>query len=177
MEFVHHGLENNGNFLHHGIRRIHGIEIEDDKVGPLDELHAGTPGILRNGAHVCDIEQLVPIRADEITDVPLHIRRPDFLGANPVGSVVVRILLIEVLAMDPVRVTVEDERAIEQMRHQHRSDAVVKANQIAFRETVLGPIDFVLVGQFHASDSLGRRCLPLRNGVFKRAIRRIDVVP
>src|SRR6187431_2075472 len=132
MKFVQDGFQCQRHLLHHRVRSFHRIEIEYYKVRPLYELDTRTPRILGNGAHVGDVEQLIPVRPDEIADVALHVRRPDFLGADPVRRVVMRILLIEMLAVNSIRITIKYEGTIEKMRHQHGSDAVVELDEIAF---------------------------------------------
>src|SRR4030095_5381965 len=134
MKLVENALQHQGDFLNHGIWSIDGIKIEDRKIGPLDKLHPGTPGVLRDRSHVGDVEQLVSVCANEIADVPLHVGRPDLLSADPIGSVVVRILLIEMLPVDSIRIAVKHERAVQKMRNQKWGNPVVVSNEIAFGE-------------------------------------------
>ena len=74
-------------------------------------LNPGHPWILLNVAHVRDVEQLIPCRADEVSDMPVDVFRVDLLGPNPVGRVIGRIFLIERLAVDAVGKPLEYERA------------------------------------------------------------------
>src|SRR5262245_45982134 len=145
MKFVQDGLQYQRHLLHHRIRGIDRIEVEYHKVWPLYELYARTPWILGNGAHVGDVEQLVPVRPDEITDVTLHVRGPDFLRADPVRRVVMRILLIEMFAVDAIGIAIEDKRTIEKMRDQYGSDAIVEPDEIAFGEAILRPVELLLM--------------------------------
>ena len=59
-------------------------------------------------------------------------------GLYPVGPVGGRLLLVEVLLVDPVRVALEGERVVPEVRQQHRRDARVVVDHLALGEADLG---------------------------------------
>jgi len=111
-------------------------------------LNARHPRVLLNVAAVGNVEKLVAVGADEITDVSFDVPRPDLLGANPAGRVVRSVLLIERGAIDPVRKAFEDQRVVEEMRDEIRRDFVVVVDDSDFSLADLGPEDLVQVGEF-----------------------------
>src|SRR5882762_9609930 len=57
------------------------------------------------------------------------------------------ILLIEIRTVDSIGITFKNQRTIEKIRSQVRSDAIVKANQIALCVSLVRPEDLIEIGQ------------------------------
>ena len=66
---------------------------------------------------------------------------------DPVGHVLGRVLLEEELALPAVGVALHRERAVLQVRDEHRSDGSVVAEQVALRDSLLRPERLVEVRQ------------------------------
>src|SRR5436305_1987062 len=102
-------------------------------------LHSRHPGVLLDISGIRNVQELISLGTDEVSNGALHVLRPDLLGAYPLRRVIRSILLIERRTMDAVRKTLENQRPIQQMRNQIRRDLVVVVDQIAFGVAVLRP--------------------------------------
>src|SRR5438132_588697 len=87
-QFLEHAFEHDGDLLHGGVRRLDRIEIEHQKIRRIEMLDPRHPWVLLNVSGVGDVEQLIPVGPDEVTNGPLDVRRPDLLRAYPGWRVV-----------------------------------------------------------------------------------------
>ena len=86
------------------------------------------------------------VREAEV-DVALVVPAPDARGLDPVRAVRRALLLVEELSLDAVRVALQRQRAVVQVRQEHGRDAHVVVDQVALREAGLRIHDLVEVGE------------------------------
>ena len=90
-------------------------------------------------------DQRGPVLRERVVDVA------DLAGLDPLGSVRGRLLLVEVLGVDAVRIALERERPIVQVGQHGGRDAGVVRDEVAFRESGLRKQHFVPVGDLQAA--------------------------
>ena len=84
---------------------------------------------------------------EKIVDMAAVVAAPDGRGLNPVGTMLGRILLLEIFVIDAVRVALHRDRASAQMRKQRRRNARVIVDYLALRESCGREKNLVEIGQ------------------------------
>lgn len=128
-----------------------GVEIEDAPVGMRQTRSTRRPKVQRDRPEVGEVQQALLVLANEVPDFFLGALTPDGLGAKPLRGPLRRILLIEVLALDPVGVARQHDGPVGQVGQQPRRDAAVVLDQVALGVALLGPEHLVEVGQADAA--------------------------
>ena len=106
------------------------------------------PGVEVDAPHRDDPEQRQLVVDDGVVDHPglsLPRGRGKRGGLEPVGRVLRRVLLEEALPLPPVRVALHRERPRPEVRHDGWRDRAVVREQIALRDSLLGPEGLVEV--------------------------------
>ena len=133
---------------------VFGIEIDQAPVGTREIVDATHPDVQRDRAEVYQIDQCFDDVRDEILDVALRVFTPDRDRLNPIRDEARRVFLVERLAVDPVGIAGEHDRAVLEIRQEPGRHRPVVLDQVALGIAFLGPEDFVQVRQL---DFSGRR--------------------
>src|SRR5262249_39252795 len=72
-ELTEYLVQNDRNLLYVIERSFNRVEIEDEIVGIIQVLNARHPRVVLNVPHIRDVQELLAIGADEISNVPLNI--------------------------------------------------------------------------------------------------------
>ena len=135
-----------------------GVEVDEQVIRPLDVGDPGRPRVQVDAAEVGD-----PGEAGGVVD-DREVRGPpagelDRVRLEPVRVRDRHALLVEEVAIDPVRVAQHLHHAPAHVWHERRRDGNVVVDQVSFRQTALGEEDLVPVRDGHvpAGDLHGRR--------------------
>ena len=124
-----------------------GIEIDHQPVGTVEPVAAAEPLVQRHACLAREVYERRGLRRDHVHDrvvPPRHLR-----AADPRREVVRGPLLHDPLALDPVRIALQVERAPRDVVQHGRRDPLVVAGQVGLRdprgeERLVGPGDLDL---------------------------------
>ena len=142
------------NRLHEAVPRLRRVEVEDDVVRPVRLVDARIPGVHVDAVHLHHPDDRCRLVDDGEIDEPrlaFALARPgaELPGREPV-RLALRRLLVEVrLAADAVRVALQRERAVLQVRDDRRPDLGVVLGEVLLRDPVAREQDLVRAGQAH----------------------------
>ncbi len=133
----------------HDRRRRTRIEVERQRGGPRDVLGQRQRGVQLQVGEVGEPDERGQVARQREVDRALagHDRH----GLHPVGPVRRGLLLVEELLVHAVRVALQRQRAVAQMRQQHRRDARVVVDHLALGEAHGGVEHLVQVREPEAS--------------------------
>ena len=142
------------NRLHEAVPRLRRVEVEDDIVRAVRLVDARVPGVHVDAVHLHHPHGRRGLVHEREVDEPrlaFAFARPgpELPRREPV-RLALRRLLVEVrLAADAVRVALERERPVLQVRHDRRADLGVVLGEVFLRNAVSGKEHLVRAGQTH----------------------------
>ena len=145
-------------------RRGTGVEVEDHHRRDRHIARQRKVGVKLQVGEVGKPDQCRQVVADRVVDVAAVAFAPDRLRLHPVGTVFRTLLLVEVRLVDTVRVPLEGQRPITQVRKDAGSDPRVVVDHLALAEARLWVEDLVQVGELEPStldddlDRAGAQC-------------------
>ena len=143
------------NRLDEAVPRLRRVEVEDDVVRPVRLVDARVPGVHVDAVHLHHPDERRRLVHEREVDEPrlaFAFARPgpELPRREPV-RLALRRLLVEVrLAPDAVRVALERERPVLEVRHDRRPDLGVVLGEILLRDPVPGKEHLVRARQPHA---------------------------
>jgi hypothetical protein len=127
------------------------VEVEGDDRGRLDVVVERERRVQLEVGEVGEPHERRQVVAEAEVDRARVVAAPDRRRLHPVGPVARALLLVEVLAGDAVRVALERQRAVVQVRQDGRRDARVVVDQLPLGEAGLGIEDLVEVRERQAA--------------------------
>ena len=123
------------------------VEVEDAPVGVTEVGDPAAPHVHQEGRRVGDVAKSEGVVDHEVVEIPLTSFAVHRLGADPLGSPVGSVLLVERRPVDAVGVAGQYETAVLEVRQHERRDGVVVGDHVPLGHARLGVQHLVEVGQ------------------------------